>query len=282
MPRDAKRPSAIRLWLRRRRTLVRPALVGLAGLALLGGVVLGIAALDPAGRLRAIAEDAAQLAARAGLTVDEVMVEGRGHTPLELVRAALGVERGDPILGLSLAAARERLEALPWVERAHVERRLPATLLVRLTERRPFAIWQNDGQFAIVDRAGVVIATDRLDAYGNLPLIVGAGAARHAAPMLDLLAAVPAVRDRTLALVRVADRRWNLRLASGADALLPEGHEQAALARLAELHHQHALLDRPLAALDLRLPDRLVLRPLPGPEPATTAPAARDRGSRRG
>jgi cell division protein FtsQ len=282
MPRDGKRPSAIRLWLRRRRTLVRPALVGLAGLVLIGGVVLGIAALDPAGRLRALAENTAQLAARAGLTVDEVMVEGRARTPLELVRAALGVERGDPILGLSLAAARERLEALPWVERAHVERRLPATLLVRLTERRPFAIWQNDGQFAIVDRAGVVIATDRLDAYGNLPLIVGAGAARHAAPMLDLLAAVPAVRDRTLALVRVADRRWNLRLASGADALLPEGHEQAAIARLAELHHAHALLDRPLAALDLRLPDRLVLRPLPGPEPVTTTPAARDRGSRRG
>jgi cell division protein FtsQ len=282
MPRDGKRPSAIRLWLRRRRTLVRPALIGLAGLVLIGGVVLGIAALDPAGRLRALAENTAQLAARAGLTVDEVMVEGRAHTPLELVRAALGVERGDPILGLSLAAARERLEALPWVERAHVERRLPATLLVRLTERRPFAIWQNDGQFAIVDRAGTVIATDRLDVYGNLPLIVGAGAARHAAPMLDLLAAVPAVRDRTLALVRVADRRWNLRLASGADALLPEGHEQAAIARLAELHQAHALLDRPLAALDLRLPDRLVLRPLPAPEPVTTTPAARDRGSRRG
>lgn len=282
MTRDASRPSALRLWLRRRRALLRPALFGLGVLALLGGAALGVAALDPAGRLRALAEDAAVLAARAGLTVDEVMVEGRANTPLELVRAALGVERGDPILGVSLAAARERLEALPWVEGAQVERRLPGTLVVRLTERRPFAIWQNDGQFSVVDRAGVVIATDRLDAYGNLPLIVGAGAARLAAPMLDLLGTFPAVRERTLALVRVADRRWNLRLASGADALLPEGHEQAALARLAELHRTHALLDRPLATVDLRLPDRLVLRPVPGAEPAATTPAARDRGSRRG
>jgi cell division protein FtsQ len=282
MPRDATRPSAFRLWLRRRRALLRPALFGLGALALLGGAALGVAALDPARRLRALAEEAALLAARAGLTVDEVMVEGRVNTPLELVRAALGVERGDPILGVSLAAARERLEALPWVEGAQIERRLPGTLVVRLTERRPFAIWQNDGQFSVVDRAGVVIATDRLDAYGNLPLIVGQGAARHAAPMLDLLAAFPEVRDRTLALVRVADRRWNLRLASGADALLPEGHEEAALARLADLHRTHALLDRPLAALDLRLPDRLVLRPVPGAEPAAATPAARDRGHRRG
>ncbi|MDW8399845.1 MAG: FtsQ-type POTRA domain-containing protein, partial [Acetobacteraceae bacterium] len=229
-----------------------------------------------------LADDAAQLAARAGLAVDEVLVEGRANTPLELVRAALDVERGDPILGVSLTAARERLQALPWVESAHLERRLPGTLLVRLTERRPFAIWQHEGQFFLVDRAGVVIPTERLDAHGNLPLVVGAGAARHAAAMLDLLAGYPAVRDRTQALVRVADRRWNLRLASGADALLPEGAEEAALRRLDELHRAHALLDRPLAVLDLRLPDRLVLRPAPAAEPAATTPAARERGSRRG
>ena len=52
-----------------------------------------------------------------------------------------------------------------------------------------------------------------------------------------------------------------LRLRNGADVLLPEGHEIAALDRLMELHKSQALLDRPLAAIDLRLGDRLVLRP---------------------
>jgi cell division protein FtsQ len=285
MPREparATRPSALLLWFKRRRALLRPALVAAAVLAALGTAALAVHALDPAARAQALAEDAARIAARAGLKVDEVLVEGRNHTSLELVRNALGVERGDPILAVPLAAARARLEALPWVEAAHVERRLPGTLVVRLTERRPFAIWQHDGQFAIVDRSGAVVTTDRLDAYGNLPLIVGAGAPRHAAPMLDLLRDVPLVRERTVAIVRVADRRWNLRLASGADVLLPEGAEPAALRRLEELHASHALLDRPLAALDLRLPDRLVLRPLAGTQPAATQPNPRDRGSRRG
>ena len=67
--------------------------------------------------------------------------------------------------------------------------------------------------------------------------------------------------------MRVGERRWNLRLHSGVDVLLPEGQEAPALNRLAELHQRHALLDRPLVAIDMRLPDRLVLRQPPAPEP---------------
>ena len=63
--------------------------------------------------------------------------------------------------------------------------------------------------------------------------------------------------------MRVGERRWNLRLNNGIDVLLPEGAEAQALARLAELQSGHAMLDRPLQTLDLRLPDRLVFRPPP-------------------
>ncbi len=52
------------------------------------------------------------------------------------------MHRGDSMLGFSLEAARQRIEALSWVEHAAVERRLPGTLVVNLVERRPFAIWQ--------------------------------------------------------------------------------------------------------------------------------------------
>ena len=45
--------------------------------------------------------------------------------------------------------------------------------------------------------------------------------------------------------------------------------EAAALARLAELQASQALLDRPLAAIDLRLPDQLVLRPPRQAQPGT-------------
>ncbi len=74
------------------------------------------------------------------------------------------------------------------------------------------------------------------------------------------------------AAVRVGERRWNLRLSNGADVLLPEGEEVAALDRLLQLQQDHAVLDRPLQAIDLRLPDRLVLRAAQDAHPDSARP----------
>ncbi|WP_237217820.1 cell division protein FtsQ/DivIB, partial [Falsiroseomonas oryziterrae] len=270
-----------RLWLKRRRGLAKPAALGLLGLGALGAVALGLYLADPAGRVQALVERAAAFGDAAGLEVREVVVEGRRNTPQELIRAAVGVSRGDPILSFSPTEARERLETIAWVESAHVERRLPGTILVRLTERAPFAIWQHQGRFSIIDREGKVVTTETLDAFGPLPLIVGAGADRTAAPLYDLLAAHPEVLRRVQAMVRVGERRWNLRLHNGADVLLPEGQEAPALNRLAELQARSALMDRPLVAIDMRLPDRLVLRQHPAPEP-TPAQAPQRRPAQQG
>jgi cell division protein FtsQ len=266
--REQDRPGWLRLWLRRRRGLAKPAALMLLGAGALAAVGVGLYVADPAGRAQALVENAAAFGEAAGLEVREVILEGRANTPLDLVNAALGVRRGDPILGFSPTEARARLETIAWVENAHVERRLPGTILVRLTERTPFAIWQHQGRFAIIDREGKVVTSETLDAFGPLPLVVGAGAEKHGGALYDLLLAHRAILDRTQAMVRVGERRWNLRLHNGADVLLPEGQEAPALNRLAEMHARHALLDRPLVAIDMRLPDRMVLRQPPAPEPA--------------
>lgn len=263
-----ERPSRTRIWLKRRRALLRPALYGAAGLGALAVVVLAVRAADPAGRMRGLTESFAGIGDGLGLEVQQVILEGRRNTPTDMIRAALGVSRGDPMLEFSPEAARTRIETIAWVQHAHVERRLPSTILVRIDERRPFAIWQNNGQFVIIDREGKVVAADGLDQFGPLPLLVGTGADGAGAALYDLLRAQPEVNERVQAMVRIHERRWNLRLHNGTDVLLPEGAEAAAIQRLAELQREARLLDRPLAAIDLRLPDRLVLRPTRQAEPA--------------
>lgn len=284
--REPDRPSRLRLWLKRRRGLAKP-----AGLALLAGGALGVVALglyiaDPAGRVAAVRESLADWTSAAGFVVRDFDIEPMPNAegvlrPLrtedQLIRIALGVSRGDSIFAFDPQAARARLRTLPWVEEAQVQRRLPDTLHVRIKERAAFAIWQHNQEFAVIDRAGKVLTRDQLGAFVGLPLVVGADAREHAAPIYDLLAAHGEVLRRTQALVRVGQRRWNLRLHSGTDVLLPEGHEAPALDRLAEMHARHALLDRPLAAIDMRMPDRVVLRPHPAPEPEP-APQRRSRG----
>jgi cell division protein FtsQ len=96
-----------------------------------------------------------------------------------------------------------------------------------------------------------------------VPVVVGPGAPAAAANLIDALADYPQIMSHMVAAVRVGERRWNLRMNNGADVLLPEGAEAPALAKLKELQSTYTLLDRPLQVIDLRLPDRLVIRPQP-------------------
>jgi cell division protein FtsQ len=257
------------MLLRRAKRLLRPG--GWAGLVTLVAVVVLIAAhsIAPGGTLSSLRERLAIATARVGLRVTDVVIEGRANTPEPLLRAAIGVSKGDPILSFSVELARQRIETLSWVEHATVERRLPGTVVVYLQERRPFAIWQNQGRFVLIDRTGQVVTNENLAEFHQLPLVVGAGAHVAAATLLDALSDRPDLQQRVTAAVRVGERRWNLLLNNGVAVMLPEGHETQAIARLMQLQQDHALLDRPLAAIDMRLGDRLVLRPRPNEQKPT-------------
>jgi len=262
------RPAAMRLLLRRGWRRLRPAgWLGL-GIALLLGGAVALHTLLPGGSpgrsLSTLRERIGNATATLGLRVNDIVIQGRANTPEPLLRAALGISKGDPILGFSLDAARRNVEKLSWVDQATIERRLPDTVVVQLVERRPFAIWQNQGRFVLIDHDGNTVTDSDVASFATqVPLVVGPGAPAAAASLLDALAAYPLIMSRMVAAVRVGGRRWNLRMNNGADVLLPEGGEAAALAKLKELQATYALLDRPLQVVDLRLPDRLVIRPQP-------------------
>jgi cell division protein FtsQ len=198
--------------------------------------------------------------ARLGLAVTDVRVEGRETTDRETILTALGAAPGTPILAVSLARAKEKLESLPWVRSAVVERRLPDTLYVRLVERKPLAIWQHGGKIELIDREGAVIPVTRLDRFAKLPMVVGEYAASHAAEFLDMLATEPDLAARVNAAIRVGDRRWNLRIDNAIDVLLPTDSPASAWAQLADLERSSTILERDVQAVDVRLPDRLILR----------------------
>jgi cell division protein FtsQ len=272
MPRmkgEIARPSRLKLLMRRQRRNLRLVAFFAVGFCALMAAVTVAHSAQKGGTIATLQE---RFGKAIDLRVVAITVQGRANTPEPLLRAALGVAVGDPILGFSVEGARSRIESLSWVEHVAVERRLPGTIVVDLVERRPFAIWQNAGKFQLIDRSGNVVENEDVSAFSDLPLVVGLDAPAHAAAMLDGLAAQPGIKSRVVAIVRVGERRWNLQLNNGITVMLPEGHEAVALARLAELQTDQGLLDRPLVFVDMRLPDRLAVRAKPAP-PAATAPA---------
>lgn len=246
-----------------------PAVLVIAPLAviLLGRVPAAQPLLDRAWS-QALAASAAL-----GLAVDDIEVEGRDTTDPAMIMTALAAERGTPILAVSPRRAREQLLALSWVRTAVIERRLPGTLYVRLLERKPLAIWQHGGKQELIDRDGAVIAVKDLDRFAKLPIVVGDDAASQAAALIDMLATEPDLASRVGAAIRVGGRRWNLRIDGSIDVLLPETNAAAAWAHLAQLERTDGLLKREVQIVDMRLPDRLVLRVNTPPPAKEAAPA---------
>ena len=278
MPRMRKldRPTRLNMMARRQKRLMRPVLFAIPMAIVVGAGALAVrGATDRAGTGSWFRHTLGL-----ALPIRTIEVHGASLTTREDVTEALGVGIGDPIMAASIPELEHNVETLPFVEAAVVQRRLPGTLLVTLTERSPFAVWQNQGHFVLIDRTGKIVANQGFsgkdaEAFAKLPLVVGEGAPAAAGALIAALDAEPDLRRKVAAMVRVGERRWNLSLKNGCDVLLPEAEEIPAIARLAALDRQHALLERPLEVIDMRLPDRLVLKPPPPPpvEPqATTTP----------
>jgi cell division protein FtsQ len=181
-----------------------------------------------------------------------------------------------------LDAARERVEALPWVARATLRKLYPDTLEVAVSERLPYALWQNGDIVSLIDPQGTVITDYIGERYTNLPLVVGPGANARVDEFLDLVLSQPSLVPRVRAGVLVSERRWNIVLAGSVEIMLPEIDPADALARVAELDERRQLLSREIVRVDLRLPDRLVVRLTErGLEERRTLIEARDKRARK-
>ncbi len=265
--RTPRRRRAVPLW----RTRSAFAAAALAGLALIGAGGWWLWSTGHVARwVERTMIAAIGATADMGFAVGEVLVTGRRETARADLLAAVGLERGDPILAFDPAAAKRRVEALPWVRTASVERLLPDRVVVRVVERRPMALWQHQGRFAVIDFEGGVILRDRVQRFAGLPVVVGEDAPDHAADLLEILATQPQLMERVEAAVRVGGRRWNLRLKGGVDVRLPEADPAAAWTMLGEYQRSHGVLERDVRVLDLRLPDRLIVRPPRRPAVKTT------------
>ncbi len=199
----------------------------------------------------------------AGLTVQHIFVTGRGETSKSQVLSTIGLQSGQSILEFDPRAARRRLQDLSWVKTAQVERRLPDTIIVRLKERKALALWQHNGRHALIDMSGKIITRRNLGRFAHLPIVVGRRAPGTAAQLIEMLSRKPALFAQVQAAVLVGGRRWDIRLKNGIKVYLPEVETFAAWVRLAQLEAENRIFDRDVAAIDLRFPDRLVVRLTP-------------------
>ena len=209
-------------------------------------------------------QEALEASVKAGFSVQDMMVEGRVYADPDVIRGLVNMRQGDPLFAFDPVAAKKMLEQVSWVKEAKVQRRLPDTIYVSLTERKPLALWQEDKKTVLIDTDGMVITDYNLERFKELVLVRGKEANAQTPELLEMVAAEPLVAERLKMAQWVSGRRWDLTLENGILVKLPEEEVGLALRRLAESQEKDALLDREIKNLDLRENDRIVVRTKPG------------------
>lgn len=215
-------------------------------------------------RINAFKEEIYDWAGAQGMVLSDIVVSGRERTGKDALNQALGLERGANMLKLDVYEIKQRLEKLPWVKEAFVRRGFfPNVLNIRIAERQVKAIWQINEKFYPLDAEGEVIEAE-YQITEPILLIVGAGAPENFKNLLD------ALKDGDkdyISRVKVANfisgRRWNLILddiRQGVTVKLPEDNIADAWKKLVKLDETKGIFKRKLTIIDLRLPDKVVVK----------------------
>ena len=191
--------------------------------------------------------------------VKRVEVTGRVETSSEFILASLDIDETRQTfssLEFDVAAARDRLVESPWVDDASVALDPTGTLRLRLSERKPAAIWRASGTYWLVDKNGEPITT--VDGPGtrlDLPYLLGAGANVAASDARALLSSAPPhLVEEILALIRRGNRRWDVVSKHGFIIKLPEVGALDALRGYGRTNLGVRLKPLAVVALDLRRP----------------------------
>lgn len=200
-----------------------------------------------------------RLAAVFGMAAEDIRITGLMHHDPAVVLDHIGVRPGGSLVGFNADEARILLESLDWVADAEVRRTFPNSLEITLNERKPFAIWQKDGNYSVIDRNGVEMSGLNPLSLRQLPLVSGKGANLAAADYVNQMEAIPALMQKVQAAARVGERRWTLYLDNGVKIDLPEANMDAALQRVAELDQKQNILSKGIREIDLRTKDRIVI-----------------------
>jgi cell division protein FtsQ len=106
-------------------------------------------------------------------TIKAVEITGSRIRSVQYVREESGIDAYRNIVTLPAAKISGRLEQDPWIKEARVGRRLPHTVTITVTERKPVALVDCNGAFFLVDGSGWTISPAGPTDFPQLPRVNG-------------------------------------------------------------------------------------------------------------
>lgn len=162
--------------------------------------------------------------------------------------------------GCDVAAVRDAVHALPWIDWVDVERQWPGTVRIRVIEQQPIARWGDGG---LINVRGELFTPDKSTYPDGLPQLVGpAHSYKQVAAQYEQLSRLLVMVNLHVAALQLDERRaWTAVLDNGLQLVLGRHTDRARLQRFIRVYPKSlAMRIHNVAQIDLRYPNGFAVR----------------------
>jgi cell division protein FtsQ len=191
--------------------------------------------------------------------IKKIEFDGNEKVPDVLLLKTSGLRYKSNIFAPSIYDVKRKLENVAWIKSAIVQRKLPDTIYIRVSERIPIAILQSKYKLYLIDSDGKILENDGIGNFSNLPIVIGKGAEKEADKFFHCLNQFPKIRRQLVFALMIGKRRWNIKINRGITIKLPERGIMQALGILEEISDGNGFFNDDISVIDLRMLDRVVI-----------------------
>lgn len=202
--------------------------------------------------------------------VKEIVFSGNKHISESELKAIMGINGNESLLGLSSKELEGRLLKSPWIKAVSFRKDFPHRFTVRIEESMPYALLEMNGRTFFVDDKGNMLEELRGEPIPFLPIISG-DPFKNSSVFPEVLNLVRTMKDKGF--IAVKDR-IEIIIPHGAgpedismqvDGMLVKvghGEYEEKLQRLLELEDEIMRRGIPVDYIDIRFANKVIVKPI--------------------
>ena len=194
-----------------------------------------------------------------GFEIKNILISGTHNLSQDYLRNIINNQNHINILNVNLHRIYNKIIENSWVEETYVERILPDTIKIKVLEKKPIAIWQNQKGNKLITVNGDVISHANVNKFKNsFPIIKGEKSKENISTILKILETNKNFAKNIWSLTFINQRRWDLHFNQGLIVRLPSKDVIKAWQKIIKLQTNYNILNLRLTEIDLRNPEQIL------------------------
>lgn len=199
--------------------------------------------------------------AKDNLLVKEIEIYGTNQKLKQEIQQTLKYLINTEMYKVDIWSIKSKILEDSKIRNVSVSKRFPNTIAVKIIEKKPFFIWQNNNdEFYIVNSEDKIVRKAKVSEYKNYVLIKGKSLNIKSADDIRFYIYSSNYLLNKVSTIEYKGYRWDLLLKNGIVIKLPELNIKKAVQLILQTDKKYQILSRKISYIDARIENKLFIK----------------------